>query len=261
MPGSRSDDIPDYTLSEIFNLKRDGVWDDSIKNKSVSVVVNGTVTSTGIFQNLQISRGLPDGSYVLRIIPTGSNGNQKDIVLTYDVGKDKKIRINSTGGSSKKSEGKINPKYLPKNLSLSDQKNQLKMLLKSRKMYKKGKYYTRKKVLSYKHKPSKHILKARKIYNTNILPSKELSQKTGCSVSALKQIVRKGEGAYYSSGSRPNQTPQSWGLARLASAITGGKASKVDYHIIEKGCDPKKMAFKLANRSSRKKSNQKMNLL
>lgn len=260
MPGSRSDDIPDYTLSEIFNLKRDGVWDDSIKNKSVSVVVNGTVTSTGIFQNLLINSSREDGCYVLRIIPTGSNGSQT-IELNPAVGRIIKIRINSTGGLSKKSEGKINPKYLPKNLSLSDQKNQLKMLLKSRKMYKKGKYYTRKKVLSYKHKPSKHILKARKIYNTNILPSKELSQKTGCSISALKQIVRKGEGAYYSSGSRPNQTPQSWGLARLASAITGGKASKVDYHIIEKGCDPKKMAFKLANRSSRKKSNQKMNLL
>lgn len=141
----------------------------------------------------------------------------------------------------------MNPKYLPRNLSISDKKKQLKMLLKSRKMYKKGKYYTRKKILSYKHKPSKHILKAQKMYNTNILPNKELSQKTGCSVSALKQIVRKGEGAYYSSGSRPNQTPQSWGLARLASAITGGKASKVDYHIIKKGCDPKKMAFKLAS--------------
>jgi len=241
MPGSRSDE---YALSDILNLKRDGVWDDSIKDKSVSVVVDGIVTSTGIFQNLQISRGLPDGSYVLRIIPTGSNGNQKDIVLTYDVRKDKKIRINSTGGS--RISGKINSKYLPQNLSLSDKKKQLRMLLKSRKMYKKGQYYTRKKVLSYKHKPSKHILKARKMYNTNIIPSKELSRKTGCSVSALKQIVRKGEGAYYSSGSRPNQTPQSWGVARLASAITGGKASKVDYHIIEKGCNPKKMAFKLA---------------
>jgi hypothetical protein len=243
MPGSRSDD---YKLSDILELKHGGVWDDIIKDKSVSVVVDGIVTSTGIFQNLQISRGLPDGSYVLRIIPTGSNGNQKDIVLTYDVRKDKKIRINSTGGSRKIPN--INPKYLPQNLSLSDKKKQLRMLLKSRKMYKKGKYYTRKKVKSYKHKPSKHILKARKMYNTNILPSKELSRKTGCSISALKQIVRKGEGAYYSSGSRPNQTPQSWGLARLASAITSGNASKVDYHIIEKGCDHKKKAYLLATK-------------
>ena len=141
----------------------------------------------------------------------------------------------------------MNSKYLPKSLSRSDKKKQLRMLLKSRKMYKKHQYYTRKKV-NYKHRPSKHILKARKIYNTNILPSKELSQKTGCSVSALKQIIRKGEGAYYSSGSRPNQTPQSWGLARLASAITSGNAAKVDYHIIEKGCDHKKKAYILATK-------------
>lgn len=142
----------------------------------------------------------------------------------------------------------MNPKYLPKSLSRSDKKKQLKMLLKSRKMYKNHQYYTRKNVKSYKHKLSKHVLKARKIYNTNIFPTKELARKTGCSVSALKQIVKKGEGAYYSSGSRPNQTPQSWGLARLASAITSGNAAKVDYHIIEKGCDHKKKAYILATK-------------
>ena len=53
-------------------------------------------------------------------------------------------------------------------------------------------------------------------------------KKTGCSIEALKKIVNKGEGAYYSSGSRPNQTSHSWGYARLASAITGGKAAAVD---------------------------------
>ena len=127
----------------------------------------------------------------------------------------------------------MNPNYL-KGITPSDKKKQLQMLLKSRKMYKKGNFYTRKRVSSYKHKPSKHIIKARKIYNVNILPSKELAQKTGCSLAALKAIVRKGEGAYYSSGSRPNQTPQSWGLARLASAITGGPASKVDAHILKR---------------------------
>ena len=49
------------------------------------------------------------------------------------------------------------------------------------------------------------------------------------------QIVKKGEGAYYSSGSRPNQTAKSWGLARLASSLTAGKAAAIDYDIIEKG--------------------------
>jgi hypothetical protein len=105
---------------------------------------------------------------------------------------------------------------------------------------------------SYKNKKSKHILHARKIYNIqNITPNEELALKTGCTLSALNQIVKKGEGAYYSSGSRPNQTATSWGLARLASAITAGKAGAVDYDIIKKGCDHKKKAFILANKSKK----------
>ena len=114
-------------------------------------------------------------------------------------------------------------------------------------------YYKRKPLSSYKSKPSNHISNARKIYNiSSIQPSKKLAIKTGCSLGALKKIVKKGEGAYYSSGSRPNQTPQSWGLARLASSITAGKAAAVDYDIIEKGCNHNKMAFKLAKKSRRK---------
>lgn len=63
MPGSPSNE---YTLSEIFNLKGErGIWDDIIKDKSISVTVNGNVTSTGIFQDLRPSSELPDDSYVL----------------------------------------------------------------------------------------------------------------------------------------------------------------------------------------------------
>ena len=129
----------------------------------------------------------------------------------------------------------------------------LKMLIMSKKQYKKNKYSTRKQLSSYKNKKSNHILDARKIYNIQtITPNKELALKTGCKLSALKQIVKKGEGAYYSSGSRPNQTAQSWGLARLASSITSGKSAAVDYDIIEKGCKHNKKAFILANKSRKK---------
>ena len=44
-------------------------------------------------------------------------------------------------------------------------------------------------------------------------------------------ILKKGRGAYYSSGSRPNQTSSSWAYARLASVIMGGPARKVDKNI------------------------------
>jgi hypothetical protein len=65
-------------------------------------------------------------------------------------------------------------------------------------------------------------------------------------MSALSKIISKGEGAYFSSGSRPNQTAQSWGVARLASSITGGKAAAIDYHILKDECAKNSRALKLA---------------
>jgi hypothetical protein len=148
---------------------------------------------------------------------------------------------------------KINLRYLPKRLTKKDKKKQTRMLLKSRKLYKKGTYYTRKKVSSFHSKKSEHILKAEKIYKVNkIGPTNELVKATKCSKQALSQIIRKGEGAYYSSGSRPNQTAQSWGVARLASSITGGKAAAVDYSILEKGCKPNSRALTFAKKARRK---------
>ena len=148
---------------------------------------------------------------------------------------------------------KINLRYLPKRLTKKDRKSQSKMLMKSRRIYKKGQYYTRKAVSSFKSKKSPHILKAMKIYNVNkIGATNELAKATGCSKSALAKIINKGEGAYYSSGSRPNQTAQSWGLARLASSITSGKAAAVDYNILEEGCKTNSKALTLAKKSKRK---------
>ena len=91
---------------------------------------------------------------------------------------------------------------------------------------------------SYPTKKSNHIQRAQAKFGvTPMVPSKELAKKTGCPLHVLQKIVQKGEGAYYSSGSRPNQTPQSWGIARLASALTGGPAAKVDARQLEE-CIP-----------------------
>lgn len=144
-------------------------------------------------------------------------------------------------------------RYLPANLSTTDKIKQIRMLKKSRQMYTNKKYYNRKPLSSYHNKTSKHISRAKKIYGLdNIIPSPALVRKTGCSMDALNQIVSKGEGAYYSSGSRPNQTAQSWGFARLASALTAGKSAAVDYDILEKGCAHNKRAFILAKRAKQK---------
>lgn len=148
---------------------------------------------------------------------------------------------------------KINLHYLPKMLSRKDKTLQSKMLIKSRRLYKKGRFFTRKAVVSFESKKSPHVIKAMKIYKVDkIGATPKLAKATGCSTSALAKIINKGEGAYYSSGSRPNQTAQSWGLARLASSITAGKAAAVDYNILESGCKPNSKALTMAKKAKRK---------
>ncbi len=148
---------------------------------------------------------------------------------------------------------KINLRYLPNRLSRKDKRSQSNMLMKSRRLYKKGIYYTRKAVPSFHSTKSPHVIKAMKIYNVDkIGANSQLAKATGCSKSALAKIINKGEGAYFSSGSRPNQTGQSWGLARLASSITAGKAAAVDYSILEKGCKPNSKALTMAKKARKK---------
>lgn len=145
-------------------------------------------------------------------------------------------------------------RYVPKGLSRQDREKQIRQLRKSRKDYKRGKYHTRKKVASFKSRESPHVRRAKAMYKIkSIAPSAALSRKTGCSKRALRHIVRKGKGAYFSSGSRPNQTGTSWGIARLASAITGGPAARVDMHILEKGCKTRSKALKLARATKKVK--------
>jgi hypothetical protein len=145
-------------------------------------------------------------------------------------------------------------RYLPKQLSRKDRNAQIGSLQKSRRLYRQGKYFIRPAIKSFQSKKSDHIRRAENMYGiTPIVPGKALANATKCSVEALQKIVRKGEGAYYSSGSRPNQTAQSWGIARLASAVSGGKSSAVDFRILEEGCDHRtSKAYRLAKKSLQK---------
>ncbi len=55
----------------------------------------------------------------------------------------------------------------------------------------------------------------------------------------MEEICEKGKGAYYSSGSRPNQTAFSWCKGRVASVLVGGKSRKIDKKIVDKYNIPK----------------------
>ena len=114
-------------------------------------------------------------------------------------------------------------KYVPDSLSEKDKKKQIKSI-------KEGK--DRPKV-DYKTRRSSHVVKFEKKYNKKITDidfiSKNIISKTG-----IDKILAKGKAAYYSSGSRPNVSPEQWSYARLASVITGGAARQTDKDIWEK---------------------------
>jgi hypothetical protein len=146
-------------------------------------------------------------------------------------------------------------RYIPDVLSKPDVAKQKKYLRKSRKLYKRGIYYARPKVNSFRSRRSGHLNRAQRMYGVDkITPGAELAKKTRCSKKALEKIVSKGRGAYFSSGSRPNQSAESWGIARLASAITGKNASTVDYHILHDGCKPTSPALIMATRTCKRRN-------
>lgn len=86
---------------------------------------------------------------------------------------------------------------------------------------------------SFKSKRSSWVEKFEKKYKHKI-SDEDFIHKNIITRTGQKKIIDKGKGAYYSSGSRPNQTPTSWGLARLASVILGGPSRRIDKDIWEK---------------------------
>jgi hypothetical protein len=125
------------------------------------------------------------------------------------------------------------PKQYSSGLSRKDKKKQLRSLKKSQRSYKKGKYIPRPKLKSFKEKKSSWTQKFHKLH-PEAKTLKQIADVTGIPKPALSAVKRKGMGAYYSSGSRPNQTAESWGLARMYSYILGGPTRKIDHHITEK---------------------------
>ena len=132
------------------------------------------------------------------------------------------------------------PKRYTAGLSKEDKQKQKKQLDKSTSDYKKGKLTERKKLSSYKSKTSSYVEQVKDKIDLPINVDK-LAKHFGTTDKRIKdlkkgmeEIIDKGKGAYYSSGSRPNQTPDSWGKARLASVLVGGASRKIDKAIVEK---------------------------
>lgn len=65
----------------------------------------------------------------------------------------------------------------------------------------------------------------------------DISKLTGFKKKGLEKIVEKGEGAFYSNPEsvRPHvKNPTQWGMARVYSAVMGGKAAQVDKDLLKK---------------------------
>ena len=66
----------------------------------------------------------------------------------------------------------------------------------------------------------------------------EISRLTGYKLSGLRTIKKKGMGAFYSNPQSVRKQVKSadqWGIARIYSAVMGGKAKKIDKkHLIKK---------------------------
>jgi len=118
----------------------------------------------------------------------------------------------------------INKKYLPDSLSATDRKKTIKSLFEK----------TDRPKTDVKTRKSSWVVKFDNKYKLKNKSLSNISKVTGIPLKALKEVYNKGEGAYYSSGSRPNQTKDSWARSRLYSYILGGKVRRVDKHITDK---------------------------
>ena len=134
------------------------------------------------------------------------------------------------------------PKKYLSGLSSTQKKKRASELKKGAKLYKEGKKRAAislsKKRTQYKNvkeKRSSYSVRFEKKYGKAALGNKtKIKELTGMPIAAQNEVLRKGRGAFVSSGSRPNQSAQSWAWARLYSFILGGKARQVDKSVFEK---------------------------
>lgn len=129
---------------------------------------------------------------------------------------------------------RVAEQYL-RGLSEADRRRQRAYIERSRRQARRGIYEDRPKLKSYTSKPSVHTTDFARRYGFSVQNVRRIERELGVPVSTQKEVLRKGRGAYFSSGSRPDQTKNSWAYARLASTLLGRKACRVDAHLLPQG--------------------------
>jgi len=125
----------------------------------------------------------------------------------------------------------IPKRYIPDTLSKAERQKQIKSIFE-------GKKRPETKV---KERKSSWTTKFDKKYGEELdamkgkRSKKNVAKVTGIPFKAIDEVYKKGEGAFYSSGSRPNQTAASWARGRIYAYIMGGKKVRgVDKDITKK---------------------------
>ena len=117
----------------------------------------------------------------------------------------------------------IPKRYIPDTLSPSERKKQIKSIFENKKRPE----------VSTKTRRSSWAVKFEKKYKTTIMDDKFII-KNIITKKGMEEILDKGRGAYFSSGSRPNVNKEQWARGRLASVILGGGARRIDKKIWDK---------------------------
>lgn len=120
---------------------------------------------------------------------------------------------------------KLPKRYVPDSLSKQDKAKQRESILKK----------TNRPKVNYPSKKSTWTKKAHTYFKTSSPTLSMMSKVSKVPVSVLKQIIKRGEGAYYSSGSRPNVSATQWGRARLYAVLFGSTpARRADNDLVQK---------------------------
>lgn len=120
---------------------------------------------------------------------------------------------------------KTKRKYVPKSLTPEEKRLQIQSIIKGVK---------RPKIKDRPQRRSQWTIKAHNYFG--YAPSlDDLADELRVPLTALEQIKKRGEGAYFTSGSRPNVSPEQWGIARVYAVAFGSPgARRVDADIIAK---------------------------
>lgn len=117
----------------------------------------------------------------------------------------------------------IPERYIPSYLTSEQKRRQARSIIEKR---------DRPRLKNIPNKKSSWTMKAHMYFGKGNTSPKSIAKQLGVKLEGFEKILSKGRGAYYSGGSRPNQTPESWARARLFSVLFGGKARIVDKKIV-----------------------------